>query len=71
MGNSSYFRFDDDNKTKYIYILPIATREMGKLKTHSPTYFVMDNWENVPYLTHTLDKLYLTGIFNFNLSMDE
>ena len=21
MGNSSYFRFDDDNKTKYIYFL--------------------------------------------------
>ena len=20
MGNSSYFRFDDDNKTKYIYM---------------------------------------------------
>ena len=22
----------------------------------------MDNWENMPYLTHTLEKLYLTGI---------
>ena len=45
-----------------IYILAIITREMGKPKTHSPTYFVLDNWENMPYLTHTLDKLYLTGI---------
>ena len=38
MGDSSYFRFDDDNKTKYIYIISIITREMGKLKTYSPTY---------------------------------
>ena len=45
-----------------IYILSIITREMGQLKTHSPTCFVMNNWENMPYLTHTLDKLYLTGI---------
>ena len=45
-----------------IYILSTITREMGQLKTHSPTCFVMDNWENVSYLTHTLDKLYLTGI---------
>ena len=45
-----------------IYMLSIITREMGQLKTHSPTCFVMDNWENVPYLTDTLDKLYLTGI---------
>ena len=28
---------------------------MGRLKTHSPTCFVMDNWENMPYtLLHTL-----------------
>ena len=45
-----------------IYILSIITGEMGQPKTHSPAYFVMDNWENMPYLTHTLDKLYLTGI---------
>ena len=36
-----------------IYILSIITREMGKLKTHSPTYCIMDNWENMPDLTHT------------------
>ena len=35
MGNSSYFRFDDDNKTKYIYSLN-HQKEMSKLKTHSP-----------------------------------
>ena len=46
-----------------IYILSIITREMSRLKTHSPTCFVMDNWENMLYLTHTLDQLYLTGIF--------
>ena len=43
MGNSSYFRFEDDNKTKYIYIISIITKEMGKLKTHSPTYCIMNN----------------------------
>ena len=45
-----------------MYILSIITKEMGKLKTHSPTYCIMDNWENMLNLTHTLDKLYLTGI---------
>ena len=59
--NSSYVRFDDDNETKYICSLNI-TREMGKLKTHSPTYCIMDNWENMLNLTHTLDKIYLTSI---------
>ena len=38
MDNSSYFRFDDDDKTKYI--LSIITKEIGKLKTHSPIYIV-------------------------------
>ena len=55
-----YFRFDDDNKTKYIYSLTQPTKNTQK--THSPVYCIMDNWENVPYLTHTLDKIYLTGI---------
>ena len=45
-----------------IYILSIITREMGKLKTHSSTYFIMDNCKIMPYLTHTLDKIHLTGI---------
>ena len=46
-----------------IYILSVITREMGKLKTHSPTYYyIMDDWENMLNLTHTLDKIYLTGI---------
>ena len=31
MGSSSYFRFDDDNKIKYIYSLN-HHKEMGKLK---------------------------------------
>ena len=30
---------------------------MGKLKTHSPTYYIMDNWENMPYLTHTQQNI--------------
>ena len=45
-----------------IYILSIITKEMGKLKTHSPTYYILDNWENMFNLTYTLEKLYLTGI---------
>ena len=45
-----------------IYILSIITRGMGKLKTHSPTYCMIDNWENMLNLTHTLDKIYLTDI---------
>ena len=45
-----------------IYILSIITREVGKLKTHSPTYCVMDNWYDMPYPNQTLDKIYLTGI---------
>ena len=60
MGNISYFRFDYDNKTKYVYYL--NHHEMGKLKTHSPIYCMMDNWENMFNLTHTLDKFYLRGI---------
>ena len=46
-----------------IYILSIITREMGKLKTYSPTHCIMDNWEYMLNLTHTLDKIYLTGIY--------
>ena len=36
-----------------IYILSIITKEMGKLKTHSLTYCIMDNWENMLKRTHT------------------
>ena len=32
---------------KKVYILSIITREMGKLKTHSPIHCIMDNWENM------------------------
>ena len=39
-----------------IYILSIITTEMGKLKTYSPTYCIMDNGENKLNLTHTLGK---------------
>ena len=61
MGNSSFFRFGDDNKTKHIYS-PNFTRYMGKLKTYSPTYYIMDNGENMLNYTRTLDIIYLTGI---------
>ena len=45
-----------------VYIISIITREMGKLETYSPIYCIMDNGENMLNLTHTLDKIYLTGI---------
>ena len=61
MDNSWYFRFDDDNKTKQ-YILSAITREVGKLKTYSPIYCIMDNLKNMLNLTHTLDKIYLADI---------
>ena len=51
-------------KRPHIYILSIITREMGELKTHSPTHYIMDNWESMLNLTHTLDKIYLTGILS-------
>ena len=57
----SYFRFDDDDKTNYGYSL-IIKKEMGKLKTRSPTYCIMDIWENMLNLTHTLDRSYPRGI---------
>ena len=43
-----------------IYILSIITRGVGKLKTYSPTYCIMDNGENMLNLTHTLHKIYPT-----------
>ena len=52
---------------KSIYILSTITREMGKLKAHSPTYFIMGNWENMLYLAHTLDKLFLQTFYKFNV----
>ena len=30
-----------------MYIISIITKEMGELKTHSPTHCIMDNWENM------------------------
>ena len=49
--NSSYFRYDD-NKTKYICSLN-HHKGIDKLKTHSPTYCVMDGLENMLDLTHS------------------
>ena len=45
MSNSSYFRFDDDDKTTYIYSLN-HHKELGKPKTHSSTYCIIDNYQN-------------------------
>ena len=50
-----------------IYILSIITREMCKLKTHNPTYCIMDNWENVPDLTHSTnisDRHFISSMFS-------
>ena len=43
-----------------IFILSISQRKL--VNWYSPTYYIMDNWDNMPYLTHTLDKIYLTGV---------
>ena len=40
-----------------IDILLIIPRGMGKLKTHSPTYCIMDNGENMLNLTHTRQNI--------------
>ena len=45
-----------------MYILSIITREIGKLKTHSPIYCIMDNCENMLTHTHTLGQIYMTDI---------
>ena len=50
-----------------IYIISIITREIGKLKTHSPTYCIMDSGENMPYLTHTLDKNISETFYKFTV----
>ena len=60
MGNSSHFRFDDDNKTKYIYSLH-HPKGNGQTENTQPTYCIMDKWENIHNFTHTLDKIYLSG----------
>ena len=62
MVNDSYFRFDDDNKIYKVHILTIITGELGKLKTHSPIYWIKDDWENCLNLRHTLGIIYLTSI---------
>ena len=56
-------------KRQSIYILSIITKKWVNWK-HSLTYCIMDNWENMPYLTHALDKIYLTGIFISSISSD-
>ena len=45
-----------------IYIISVITKEMGRLKAHSPIYCIMDNWMNMLHFTLTLNKIYLTGI---------
>ena len=50
-----------------IYILSIITREMGKLKTHSPIYCIMDNRDNMLNLTHTSTKYIWQAFYNFNV----
>ena len=42
MDNSSYFQYDYDIKTEQ-YILSTIMRELGKLKKHSPLYWIIDN----------------------------
>ena len=41
-----------------MYILSIITKGMGKLKTHSPTYCIMDNWDYLILLTHATNYIW-------------
>ena len=45
-----------------IYILSIIANEMGKLKTHSPAYCMMDNWENMLNVTRTIDRQFISSM---------
>ena len=53
-----------------IYILSIITRGVGNLKTHSPTYCIMDyimnNWKNMLNLTHS-PKYIWQAFYKFNV----
>ena len=61
MGYSSYFRFDDDNKTKYIYSL---NHHKGNGSTENTQPHILYNGYLREYvnLTQTYLKMYLTGI---------
>ena len=40
-------------------------REISKFNTHSSIYCMKDNWDNRFNLRHTLDRMFLTGILEF------
>ena len=69
MGNNSDVRFDDNDKTKYIYlyIRTILTRKIGKLKTQSPTYRLKDNLENMFILLTHSTKYISQAVYEFNV----
>ena len=73
MDNSSYFRFDDDNKTKQ-YILSTITRELGKLIFHhssdlkSHRFEMNDINHNSPLYQINPDPFFYNSI-NFDLSL--
>ena len=60
--------FDDDNKTKYIFSQSSQGGGGGgggganKLETHSPIYFIMDNWENAHTYSDCKDRLWAARI---------
>ena len=49
--------------TSFLIIIP---REMGKLQTHSPIYWMNGNWEIWLSLRHTLNRIYITSIYMSN-----
>ena len=56
------FGFDNNDKVKYEYSHNHKKKEMGKLKTHHPIYYLKDNWEKWLNVRHTLGRIYLTNI---------
>ena len=47
-----------------MFILSIITKEMGKLNIHSPTYCIIDNWENMLNLTLMLPLTNSASLWN-------
>ena len=61
MTSDSYFQFE--NMVKYKCSQSIK-REKGKQKTHSPTYNIKDNWQNVRIPRHTVDRIYRISVLS-------
>ena len=60
MGNSSYFQFDDDNKTKYIYDLNHHKSEHPLISGMLPRRHILDSCQ-----------LYIHSTFSVMVNIDQ